>query len=516
MLGVTTHLTTNMAAVPLMWVVPLAMYLLTFAIVFARKPILPHAWMVRLLPFGLLVVVPLLFINFDGNEYRAAVAHLALFFLAAMVCHGELARRRPDAARLTEFYLLMSVGGVVGGMFNALIAPQVFSTVLEYPLVMCAACFAIPTLAGSSSNPRTRRLDWLLPAGVAVLAAAMALVMHATSLGHQGLPLLVMTGVLCMICFSLKDRPIRFGLAYTASMCALILVSDMQGGQLLHVERNFFGVKKVLVDPTGSRRMLVHGTTCHGSQWTDLTRSDEPLSYYHRKGPVGDVFGAANRSGQLTDVGIIGLGAGTIATYARPGQKFTFYEIDPAVERIARDSRYFTFLSECRGNCDVVLGDGRLTMAAAPDRHFDLIVLDAFSSDAIPTHLLTRQAIDMYLSKLKPDGLLAFHVSNLFFTLEPLLANTAAARGIACLSRIDLPRPQAGVGDGRSGSQYVVMSRSEATLALLREMPDWRKPTGQADLPVWTDQYCDVLALLKPAKISIFGPFSAMAGSLEK
>ena len=194
---------------------------------------------------------------------------LALFFLAAMVCHGELARRRPDASRLTEFYLLMSVGGVVGGMFNALIAPQVFSTVLEYPLVMCAACFAIPRLAGSSSNPRTRRLDWLLPAGVAVLAGVMALVMYATSLGHWGLALLVMTGVLCMICFSLKDRPVRFGLAYTASMCALILVSDMQGGQLLHVERNFFGVKKVIVDPTGSRRVLVHGTTCHGSQWTD-------------------------------------------------------------------------------------------------------------------------------------------------------------------------------------------------------------------------------------------------------
>ena len=177
-----------------------------------------------------------------------------------------------------------------------------------------------------------------------------------------------------------------------------------------------------------------------------LSRSDEPLSYYHRKGPVGDVFDAANRSGRLTDVGIIGLGAGTIATYARPGQNFTFYEIDPAVERIARDPRYFTFLSDCRGNCDVVLGDGRLTMAAAPDRHFDLIVLDAFSSDAIPTHLLTRQAIDMYLSKLKPDGLLVFHVSNLFFTLEPLLANTAASKGLACLAR---DRSAAAPGRGR-------------------------------------------------------------------
>ncbi len=298
-------------------------------------------------------------------------------------------------------------------------------------------------------------------------------------------------------------------------MVALVAVGLMQGGQLLHVERNFFGVKRVLVDPTGRFRALVHGTTCHGMQWTDPARSGEPLSYYHREGPAGDIFDAVNRRGPVAEVGIIGLGAGTLATYARPGQHFTFYEIDPAVERIARDRRYFTFLSDCRGTCDVVLGDGRLTLATAPDGRFDLIVLDAFSSDAIPTHLLTRQAVDMYLSKLKPDGVLAFHISNLFFTLEPLLANTAQSRGLACLSRIDLPRPRPGLLDGRSASQYLVMSRSAAGLASLGQMPDWHRPAGQANLPAWTDQYCDVLALLKPITIPLLGPSSAVAGPRE-
>lgn len=515
MLGVTTHMTTNMAAVPLLWVIPLAMYLLTFVLVFARRPILPHAWMVRLLPFALLMVVPLLFISFEGNEYRSLAAHLLLFFLVAMVCHGELARCRPDVSRLTEFYLLMSVGGMVGGLFNALVAPQVFNTVLEYPLAMCAACFAIPSPAGSASSPHARRMDLVAPAGVAVLAGLLALVMYTTSLGHSGLAMLIMAGLLCMVCFALKDRPIRFGLACAAAMGALIMVSDVQAGRLLHVERNFFGVKKVIIDPTGSFRAMVHGTTCHGIQRTDPGRANEPLAYYHRSGPIGDIFATANRAGPLTNVGIIGLGGGSLAAYAEPGQHFTFYEIDPAVERIARDRRYFTFLSDCRGTCDVVLGDGRLTMATAPDHHFDMIVLDAFSSDAIPTHLLTRQAVAMYLSKLKPGGLLAFHVSSRFFTFEPLLANVAVSEELACLTRADFRPTQTKIGDGRMGSQYLVMSKPGPTLALLSEMPGWRQPTGRIGLPVWTDQYCDVLALFKPATVSIFGPRNAMAGSSQ-
>lgn len=512
MLGATTHITTNLAAVPLLWVMPLAIYLLTFVLVFARRPLIRQAWLIWSLPILLLFAAPSFFAQAAGIEAWLVLLHLLLFFVAAMVCHGELARRRPGPSHLTEFYLLMSLGGVLGGLFNTIVAPQIFSSVLEYPLVMGLVCFVFPRPAGSTQSPRARRLDLILPAGLAVIAAAAALWLRTSPLSQLPQVLMIVFGVLALICFACKDRPLRFGLTYAVTLATLGVVTHMQNGTLLDIERNFFGVKRILLDPTGSRRTLVHGTTEHGSQSTDPAKAGEPLAYYHRSGPIGNVFAALDQAGPANRVGVIGLGIGTLACYAHPGQHFTFYEIDPAVERIARDRRYFSFLADSRGTCDVVLGDGRLTIARAPNHEFDLILLDAFSSDAVPTHLLSQEAVDLYLSKLKDTGLLVFHVSNRFFAFEPLLARLADTRGLTCLARSELALEPRELEEGKMASHYVVMARPGRLLSLLASTPGWRPAAGAAGVVVWTDQYCDIIGLLRTGRRLSLGPREAVAG----
>jgi hypothetical protein len=343
------------------------------------------------------------------------------------------------------------------------------------------------------------------------MAVALMILLQTGLLGHHNQTLMVAFGMLALICFACKDRPVRFGLSYAVTLTTLGVLTHLQTGTLLDVERNFFGVKRVLLDPTGSRRMLVHGTTQHGSQSTDPAKAGEPLAYYHRGGPIGNVFAALDQAGGADRIAVIGLGTGTVACYARPGQHFTFYEIDPAIERIARDRRYFTFLSDCQGTYSVVLGDGRLTIARAPDREFDLIMLDAFSSDAVPTHLLSREAVDLYLSKLKDTGLLAFHVSNRFFDFEPLLAGLAEAKGLACLARAELQVDAQQWAEGKLASHYVVMARGGRPLSLLASTPGWHSATGRAGVAVWTDQYCDIIGLLRTGKPPALGPREAVA-----
>lgn len=511
MLGVTTFVTTDLAAVPLMWVLPLAIYLLTFVIVFARRPILRHAHMLRLLPFVLLPMGVLLFFRPRHLEWLTIPAHLLTFFIAAMVCHGELVRRRPAAARLTEFYLFMSVGGVLGGLFNAILAPQLFTGVVEYPLVMGLVCFVLPRPSHAEDSPAERRRDWMVPAGFAAATVLVLGLLRATSLDRTAGVLPIFFIVALLTCFTCKERPIRFGLSYAVLLVAVGFLADRRAGNLLHVERNFFGIKRVLLDPGGRLRLFVHGNTTHGCELLDPARKDEPSSYYHRRGPIGEVFAVLNAAPSGPNVGIIGLGVGAVAAYARPGQHFTFYEIDPGVERIARDTRYFNFLADCRGTCDVVLGDGRLTIARVPDHHFNLILLDAFSSDAVPTHLLAREAIELYLSKLTDDGIVAFHISNRFFNFEPLLANAAADLHLACLAKF-APQvtPEERV-DGKLGSHCLVMTRHAERLRTFHDMIGWAPPASQPGLEIWTDQYCDIFGLFLQGHGLRLGPQAAIA-----
>ncbi|MCH7872134.1 MAG: fused MFS/spermidine synthase, partial [Planctomycetes bacterium] len=494
MLGVTTHITSNLAPVPLLWVLPLSIYLLTFALVFARKQLIPSALTTKLLPFMVLPLAIITVIELPKMGWVSILAHLTTFFVAAMVCHGQLARSRPHVRHLTEYYLWISIGGVLGGIFNALISPVVFSSIAEYPIALVLACFLLPRGRSVESDTDAKRNDLTAPlvvAGVTIAAiVAVRLGGWGDSLGMR----LLLFGPLALVCFSFKDRPVRFTLGFAVFVVALPYYCAMHRGTDLHASRNFFGVKRVTIDTDDRIRILVHGTTTHGKQFIDPARRDEPLTYYHRTGPLGDIFATFDGDAAKTRVAAIGLGAGSLAAYIGPGQSVTFYEIDPEIERIARNPDYFTFLTDCRGDMKVVVGDGRLTLAQAPDRHYGLIVLDAFSSDAIPTHLLTREAIELYLSKLEDDGVLAFHISNRYLNLEPLIAGLGADAGLVGLTRTDTNLTALEEADGKTPSIYAVLARKREHLGDLADHPDWTPLSDPSGVKVWTDQYTSILS----------------------
>jgi spermidine synthase len=240
---------------------------------------------------------------------------------------------------------------------------------------------------------------------------------------------------------------------------------------------------------------LVHGNTFHGRQ--SLAHREEPLAYYHRTGPMGQVFAAFAGARPLPEVAVVGLGAGSLAAYAESGQRWTYYEIDPTVVRIARDPRYFTFLQDCRAPLEDVLGDARLTLHQAQERRYDLLIIDAFSSDAIPLHLLTREALHLYLAKLKPDGILAFNISNRYLDLEPVLAALARDANLVCLTQQDLELSEAEKNEGKSPSQWVVMARRKQDLGKLAQDGRWREAKGRRDLAVWTDDFSNLFRVFQ-------------------
>lgn len=435
LLGVTTYLTTDIASVPLLWVVPLALYLLTFVHAFGGQVLVAQRTLARALPVAVVLMTAFLTANALetglGPSGVLAGAHLLTFAIVALLLHGALAEDRPGSARLTEFYLWVSLGGVAGGAFNALVAPLIFPTVVEYPLALLAACLVAPGL-----------------------------------------------------------RPIVRVVASTAVV--LFAAYGLVGGsaRTLVLERSFFGVHHVVADEQDGLRVYLNGSTLHGSQHTDPARRLETTSYYTSAGPLGDVM----RASRGEPVAVVGLGAGTMACLGESGQRVDFYELDPLVAHIAR--RDFTYLADCPPATRVILGDGRLSLAASSDR-YGLVVLDAFTSDAIPVHLLTREALALYLSRLEPHGLMAFHVSNRHLDLEPVLGDLAVADGLVALTREDLDVPQARVEEGASGSTVVVIARTREDLALLASAPGWRDTRTDPSAGVWTDDYSSVFAILR-------------------
>jgi len=496
MLGVTTYLTTDIAPIPLLWVLPLSIYLLTFILVFSRWSIIPHGFMLRLLPVVALVLTVLLFAeDMKPPLWLLIPLHLLMLFTAAMVCHGELARDRPPAAQLTEFYLWLALGGVLGGLFNAVVAPLIFHRVLEYPVAVILACLLRPPPVPLKQGPFIRLRDWGFPLALGIVTLVLVLILPVLNLKSAQLSLALMAGIPAMICYLFVDRPLRFALGLAVIMLAGSFYAGGQG-KLIHIERNFFGVIRVTKDKTGEYMQLVHGNTIHGRQSRDPARSHEPLAYFHASGPIGRVFAFYNPDHPTARIGVIGLGAGSLASYAQPDQEWTFYEIDPAVERVAKE--YFTFLSECKaGMPEIVLGDARLRLREAKDGYYDMIVLDAFSSDVVPVHLLTREAMALYLSKLKPDGLLCFHCSSRYLDLKPVIANVARDAGLTCIAREDLSTSPQEKQAGKEPSQWMVMARSGETIEKLRKRGLWEPMPGQAGVPVWTDDYSNLLEVFK-------------------
>jgi hypothetical protein len=483
LLGVTAHIATDVASAPLLWVPPLALYLLTFILAFARRPPVPPWLVARAAP---LLLIPLIVAT---PPWLLLPLHLATFFVLALLCHGELARRRPPAGRLTEFYLYLAVGGALGGLFNALLAPLLFPGVWEYPLLLAATCLALPGQFGGARW--ARRLDLLLPAA---LLALLLLTGRIDGGADRALWLLAalpryMIPALLLLWFS--ERQLRFALG--VAVCVGIPVV----GSYLDTEltaRSYYGVYRVRLADDGQTRVLIHGTTVHGVESLLPGEARLPLGYYSHAGPFGRFFASLPAS-PARRVGVIGLGVGDLACYATPGQAWTFYEIDPLVERIARDARLFRFLAECGNTPSVVLGDARLALAGAADAGYDVLVLDAFSSDSIPIHLLTREAFALYLRKLAPHGALLVHISNRWLDLAPVVAALARDAGLAARMLVDEP-PAGPPSDRRIPAAVVALARADDLGTLLAD-PAWAALPPPPAGALWTDQRSDILRVIR-------------------
>lgn len=497
MLGVTTYLTTDVASIPLLWVLPLSLYLLTFVIAFTRLGPAWTLWTLRMLPIAAVGFGYMLLSEASQPVGLLIALHLAVFFIAAMACHGQLAAERPDATRLTEYYLWISVGGVLGGLANALAAPLVFSRIAEYPLSLVVALLLRPAPTAAAPAKPARWLDVAVPLGYALLAATIAVVIAAL----PGLPVQARLGLLfgipLLACYAAVDAPLRFGLSLGAVMLVGAFVPGTHGSPL-HTERNFFGVLRVTRDPLGGFYRLVHGNTTHGRQALDPARRREPLSYYHRSGPLGQVFEVYNRRPASPEVAVIGLGAGSMACYAQPNERWTFYEINPAVARIAQNTNYFSFLADCATtNRSVVLGDARLRLRDAPDASYGLLVVDAFSSDSIPLHLITREALALYLSKLAPGGLLVFHISNRCLELSGVLSDLARDAGLLCHTHDELDPSRQELAEGADQSHWLMMARTKADLGRIWRDSRWLPLEGRRKPEVWTDDFSNIVSVFK-------------------
>jgi SAM-dependent methyltransferase len=495
LLSVTTYLTTDLVALPLLWVAPLALYLVTFIIAFSPRSLRSRRWALIAQPFVLLPVAAEMFIRVDAAAVALIPLHAAAFFVSALVCHQSLAASRPPADRSTEFYFWLAAGGALGGLANVFLAPLLFSGVLEYPLGLVAAALLRPTDAGSSDR-RARRFDLLLPAGLAaallVFAWAAPAIESRFGFNVRLVLLIVTLSTAGAATYAWRWRRWRFALAL-AAMIAAGGRYQQGGSRPVYAERSFYAVHQVMLDPP-SLLKLSHGNTVHGAQDLAADRRREPLTYYHRASPIGDVMAAWQGRPQRRRVAVVGLGAGSLAAYAEPGERWTFFEIDPAVVNVARGGGSFTFLADTRGDVDVVLGDGRQSLRAVADGTYGLLVLDAFTSDAIPVHLLTREALELWLRKLAPGGVIAVHLSNRYLDLASPLAATATDLGLVARVRFHAVSD----ADARAmklASHWMVIARTAGELAPLAPDTRWQAPRPGA--AAWTDDASDVWRALR-------------------
>ncbi|CAN5211040.1 fused MFS/spermidine synthase [soil metagenome] len=628
MLGVTVYMTTDIASIPLLWVIPLALYLLTFIIAFARTP----SW-IRIVLGNVAPVVTLLLIyviitqqSFNGNQFWLLALHLITYFLVALMCHTELAHDRPQPQFLTDFFLWISVGGVLGGIFNALLAPILFPLAFEYPIALGISCLLVPSFDSNEKTDqnrvaRARIFDIFIPLVLLVIVAWLTVfadneffVKVCKWLANKITDMMQFFGVNIeiaaekmkdglvwavplIVCFFFIDRPIRFGLC----VAAVLFVGEFRRanmGQEIDTERSFFGIikvqddrnylydfqkdadgnlfvnerdRKVLkarLDAKGNPdsysyiRSLVHGTTLHGKQgvipfplssedtgdtleapfaaitgWAGIFAYDwrsEPLTYYHRTGPVGHMFQVARERSTKPNVGMVGLGTGSVSCYANKNLDLTFYEIDPTVKKLVEPDKYFTYVSDAKargGKVDFVLGDARLKLEEKTDAKYDLLLVDAFSSDSIPVHLLTKEALELYMNRLTENGLLGLHISNKYVKLEFVVEKLAKELGLTALVFNDRwyddlknKRLMQIAPPGKTQSSWVVLAKNPDTLRVFaedrfrtqyrykfdlthtdaqgREVPDeppfnaWQPLEGHPLVKPWTDDYSDVLMVM--------------------
>jgi hypothetical protein len=498
LLAVTSYVSADIASAPFLWVIPLGLYLLTFVFVFADRELIPMAVVRFVAPIAALALLASLAVSVP-SWWVALLLHGGAFFIIAMALHGELAATRPDASRLTEFYLWMSFGGVLGGAFTALASPAIFNNILEYPILLVGALALLRPTQG-----RMTLYLWCVSAVAGVLAIGVALLGHNEIANinqprTQALALCLFAGV-ALAYLGARSRPLVLGAL--AALIALAGQVAFRTGNYIHEERSFFGVMRV-ADIEGRQRRLLHGTTIHGVQALDASESRTPMSYYGPKTPIGQALKAMQDSIQGAHVGIVGLGAGASACWARPSETWTFFEIDPSIKDIATNPEMFSFYSQCTPNAPIVIGDARLTLSQIPDGSLDILLLDAFSSDVVPAHLMTVEALRMYMTKMSPRGVIIYHVSNRAMALEGVVGDVIAAAGYPALAQSFSPMDPIDSGGYNYGTDAVVVARDRDALGPFRmracsEIADelcWRAVAPLKERP-WTDDYSNVVGAI--------------------
>ena len=507
LLGTTLQMTTDIASVPLLWVVPLSVYLLTFVVAF--RPGLRAGWEPKRAPWLVALSVTALSVVMLTEARDPAWAVYAVYLLVlatgAYLCHARLSSARPDASRLTVYYLCIAAGGALGGVFNAIAAPELFNWIAEYPIAVALACAALgrrsPTEDTRPLGPRVGAV--MLVAGVFAIWAGLGRTQTTGLLAD-----VLGVGLSALALYALRRDGRLMGGAFVGLALAVVFSATPGAGERVELrERTFFGVTEVVGSANGDRTSLIHGATEHGAEITRDDLAGQPTSYYHPRGPAGDVLGALERwqNDDGASVALVGLGAGSLAAYAEAGDRVDIYEIDPLVVRIAEDPRWFSFLSSARARGvtgQTRIGDGRLGLARAlgaesiPEPGYDVIVLDAFTSDAIPPHLLTAEAFEMYARVLAPGGVVLVHISNRYLDLEPVVFGAAVAMDWAAASRW-----HAGVGvkieaEGARPSRWIAVARTREDLGFLGVATWIRLDPAHDPSRLWTDDHADLLSVL--------------------
>jgi hypothetical protein len=497
LIAVTAHISTDVAAAPLLWVLPLSLYLLTCVLVFQSRPLLPHKWMLLAQPLAIAGVIILLAVGGEQNLLLTLGGHQLCFFVIAMACHGELARTRPAAKYLTGFYVALSFGGMVGGLFAGLIAPFTFSWVAEYPILLALAALCRPP-GGAERLPRWSNWYWPFLAALAVVLIAPS---YSTGkvfgwLDDHRVWLIGAIGVLSAL-LALGLNADRWKIFATVVVALVVLRAYPSDDGRVETVRSFFGVHKIVVTANGQYHVLMHGTTIHGAEkfrnddGSPAAGRPEPITYYHKDGGIGRAIAAVReRKGAPLRVAVIGLGSGTLTCASKPGEDWRFFEIDQSMVDTARDPKYFTYIQNCEPNLKPVIGDARLTFAREPDGIYDLIIVDAYSSDAIPIHLATEEAMAIYKAKLAPQGAVVMHVSNRHLELSSVVVGIADAN--------DMKSWVYNEDSGRDNeyifsTSVVVSAREEADIGKLASSDVWAETEADEKQRVWTDDYSNVL-----------------------
>lgn len=500
LVAVTAHISTDVAAAPLLWVLPLSLFLLTFIITFQPRPWLSHKLMLTMLP-GLVVATFGFGTALVGTSVMAAlVLTLAAFFVCAMVFHGEIVRLRPAACHLTGFYVWMSVGGVLGGIFAGLLAPHIFNGVHEYGLLFLAAL-----VVRVKGCPELDRRATMISGSLLILAIGTYMMFaQLPGPGSDDVTgqLIRAAGALAMLALVVLVRDTKMLAIVVAPIILMLTVAPYFKDGFVSV-RSFFGVSKISTSADGTLRYLSHGTTYHGAQRLDQYKAGvrpDPLTYYYHGGPFDQAIEAtrAAKGGHLGHVAVIGLGTGSQACLKQPGENWTFYEIDPHVVQIAQNPKMFTFMTECAPFARIVLGDARLMLKDSVPGKYDLIIVDAFSSDSIPLHLLTREAMELYRSRLNEGGALVFHLSNRNLTIAPFVAATAGTLTLQTWRSNKQAMTEEKLRSGKASTDIAIVTDNSAVLAHLVAADTEKRwsditPGHGGTIQPWTDDFSNII-----------------------